>query len=252
MNTNTKNFKQALLTLLSCLMLTGCPLDGDDGKSGAVGVDGVDGVDGINCWDTNSNRTNDPDEDINGDGVWDAKDCSTQIQSAQNPQVEFNHQHFCEAFALLPTPQYPAGCPSATHSPPTGTLFPMTAGQFDGTFNTCSDLSIVTKTDSTGSSVQAYWSLQGGYIGYKKEFYLGDRDLCRTECENDTDCVAAFFRPQPTTQAGECSIIYHSDTVQPYERICGVGVTTQTLTLSPQEVCLGSLSSQNNWWAICP
>lgn len=33
------------------------------------------GTDGISCWDLNGNRVNDPEEDINGDGVFDALDC---------------------------------------------------------------------------------------------------------------------------------------------------------------------------------
>ncbi|GAF75988.1 unnamed protein product, partial [marine sediment metagenome] len=33
------------------------------------------GTDGISCWDFNGNRVNDPEEDINGDGVFDALDC---------------------------------------------------------------------------------------------------------------------------------------------------------------------------------
>ena len=36
---------------------------------------GKDGTDGINCWDSNGNGIDDPAEDANGDGVWDARDC---------------------------------------------------------------------------------------------------------------------------------------------------------------------------------
>ena len=36
---------------------------------------GVAGLNGINCWDTNQNGINDPSEDINSDGNWNALDC---------------------------------------------------------------------------------------------------------------------------------------------------------------------------------
>ena len=36
---------------------------------------GTPGVDGLNCWDTNGNGVQDPTEDINNDGSWDALDC---------------------------------------------------------------------------------------------------------------------------------------------------------------------------------
>lgn len=39
------------------------------------GQPGADGAPGINCWDLNGNGADDPEEDVNGDGVWDALDC---------------------------------------------------------------------------------------------------------------------------------------------------------------------------------
>ena len=39
------------------------------------GQPGIDGINGLSCWDLNGNGDPDPDEDINGDGVWDALDC---------------------------------------------------------------------------------------------------------------------------------------------------------------------------------
>ena len=54
------------LTLIT-LLLSGCPLEGDDG---------IAGLNGIDCWDINENRENDIDEDINKDGVWTAADIS--------------------------------------------------------------------------------------------------------------------------------------------------------------------------------
>ncbi len=48
---------------------------GPPGPAGPAGPAGAAGANGINCWDTNGNGMNDPAEDTNGDGVWDATDC---------------------------------------------------------------------------------------------------------------------------------------------------------------------------------
>jgi len=56
--------------------LTGC--EGDDGNAGATGPagsSGADGSDGLACWDLNGNGVGDPEEDTNGDGVFDSLDC---------------------------------------------------------------------------------------------------------------------------------------------------------------------------------
>jgi len=50
-------------------------LPGLDGADGTDGADGADGTDGVNCWDTNGDGVQDPSEDINGDGEWNALDC---------------------------------------------------------------------------------------------------------------------------------------------------------------------------------
>jgi len=42
---------------------------------GQPGAPGADGDPGLSCWDLNGNGKADADEDINGDGVWDALDC---------------------------------------------------------------------------------------------------------------------------------------------------------------------------------
>jgi hypothetical protein len=52
---------------------------GPTGPQGIVGVTGPTGATGLNgtpCWDMNGNGINDPSEDINSDGVWDANDCA--------------------------------------------------------------------------------------------------------------------------------------------------------------------------------
>src|ERR1051325_7107196 len=49
---------------------------GPTGRSGANGATGANGTNGIHCWDTNGNGVNDPSEDLNSDGNWDALDCA--------------------------------------------------------------------------------------------------------------------------------------------------------------------------------
>jgi hypothetical protein len=80
------------LLLLATLALVGClttiqdePIEGPPGPAGPQGPAGIQGpqgpagpagADGIDCWDLNANGTLDAaTEDINGDGVGDARDC---------------------------------------------------------------------------------------------------------------------------------------------------------------------------------
>lgn len=49
---------------------------GAQGDKGDSGQPGRNGSAGINCWDLNSNSVADPDEDVNADGVIDARDCA--------------------------------------------------------------------------------------------------------------------------------------------------------------------------------
>jgi len=46
------------------------------GPTGATGAIGTNGLNGISCWDLNGNGVNDPAEDINSDGNWNAADCA--------------------------------------------------------------------------------------------------------------------------------------------------------------------------------
>jgi hypothetical protein len=66
--------------------LAGC--EGDDGAPGADGANGADGAAGLACWDTNGNGIGDPEEDINGDGVWDALDCQAGANPVELAKVE--------------------------------------------------------------------------------------------------------------------------------------------------------------------
>lgn len=232
-----------IFIFLSSFALSGCPLEGDDGTTGLIGAQGLAG---INCWDTNEDSVNDADEDINKDGYWTVADCGATTAAPQNQDAILNFQHFCEAFANLG--EYPDGCPSITHTPPTGTLTYMDAGQFDGTYNTCSDLSIV--TESSVTPVQAFWTLQGGYIAKTQTLAKADIIQCETTCNNDANCVAAYFVDITGTLTGTCNIMYHSDTISAYRHICGIDAGD----VAAPDMCLSSLGSTGTiaWWAICP
>ena len=58
---------------------------GPQGPVGAAGPQGLAGTNGINCWDLNGNGTNDPTEDVNGDGLFNSTDCSVGIVGPQGP-----------------------------------------------------------------------------------------------------------------------------------------------------------------------
>lgn len=58
---------------LDCRGLAG-PV-GPAGPAGPAGANGLNGANGINCWDSNGDGIDDPGEDTNGDGVWNADDC---------------------------------------------------------------------------------------------------------------------------------------------------------------------------------
>ncbi|TND07510.1 MAG: OmpA/MotB domain-containing protein [Bacteroidetes bacterium] len=49
---------------------------GAAGTAGATGPAGANGINGINCWDIDGDGVQDPAEDINTDGSWDALDCA--------------------------------------------------------------------------------------------------------------------------------------------------------------------------------
>jgi hypothetical protein len=70
------------IIISSMLILSGCPLEGDNGPVGTNGVDGtngtngVDGIAGLSCWDLNEDGAKTlPDEDTNTDGVVNVYDC---------------------------------------------------------------------------------------------------------------------------------------------------------------------------------
>lgn len=233
-------FKVAIGIVL-LLNLSGCRFDGDSGSNGAVG---------INCWDLNQNRLDDIDEDINNDGEWDVHDCAGPSSAGQNPDVDFNHQHFCAAFANLG--QYPDGCPSNTHTPPSGTLTQLTTTSWydDGMGNeySCNQpppdngpVSIKEKNN------QYYWSVEGGFVASKKTIDGLDElqnDTCYNDCLSDSDCIASWANSYlvGNTVVYDCYLFHHSDTVSPWEERCGLN----------KQDCFSALISVQRWNALCP
>lgn len=57
---------------------------GTAGPIGATGPQGPLGIHGINCWDANGNGTNDPVEDTNNDGLFNAADCKVALPLGQS------------------------------------------------------------------------------------------------------------------------------------------------------------------------
>jgi hypothetical protein len=248
------------IILFSCFILTGCPLDGDNGKvgtdgtDGIDGIDGIDGVDGINCWDINSNRTNDPEEDINSDGTWNTDDCTTQTKVTQNPSVEFNHQHICEAFANLG--QYPEGCPSTSHTKPAGELKQITGMLQDGTGNKAFSCNYPPNNGSLSveeRNGQFHWVLEGSFIANTQVITFEDEldeDLgnsCLDICKSDPDCVAslALSRQPVGNIVYDCHIFHSSDTVDPLERFCSNLIDDCILSS-------GVLLAAQRWGLTCP
>lgn len=239
-------------------MLSGCPLEGDSGKDGVNGINGVDGVDGgdgadgadgINCWDTNGDGINDASEDTNSDGVWDTKDCLPKSKPEQNPQVELNHQHICEAFANLG--QYPEGCPSAVHSNPSGTLQRITALLADGLGNgvNCDYPPNNGLLSAKPKGNEYFWHLEGGFIADVTTIEAVDElenNTCFTICQADSKCIASWAELQdaPGT-AYKCHLFYHSDTVPAWTHRCGLAYADCARRT-------GALSTAQRWSTICP
>jgi len=236
---------------------------GEQGPQGLAGAVGETGAAGINCWDSNTNNINDVGEDINGDGVWNTLDCRTTITDTQSPEVVFNHQHMCEAFANLM--QYPEGCPSASHSVPTGTITQIFPAQLfdDGTgtggYTSCTatpgdgllTINMRDVVNSEGNDEKhAYYELEGAYIAadiiMSKNAVILD-GACKARCENDSKCIGSNAI-QKTSEAMSCRIFYHSDSVSKYERLCAIAPSAALAG----EICQLGLGNANRWTAKCP
>ncbi|WP_068544600.1 collagen-like protein [Thalassotalea crassostreae] len=252
-----------LSILITSLTLFAC--DGDDGSTGTAGTQGpqgptgaqgpqgATGSSGVNCWDLNGNGVNEVSEDTNLDGLWTAQDCQTVKSLAQTQEATLNHQHFCEAFAELG--KYPEGCPSDTHTVPTGTLTKMTSDTFfaDGAdgFESCA----ITPNQGllsikyNASQNLSYWVLEGAYIANQTTMSLTeviDNNACFNECDNDPDCIASVAS-KSTNESFECLTFYHSDTISQWEQLCGVSFPGTT----PSGLCIAALDDQR-WSSKCP
>jgi hypothetical protein len=99
--------------------------------NGQNGTTGPAGANGFSCWDLNGNGTNDPTEDINGDGVYNGLDCTGPagsigpqgIQGVAGPQG-------------IPGPQGPQGIPG-----PIGPQGPPVTANFFGVYATRTTIS---------------------------------------------------------------------------------------------------------------
>ena len=251
-------FKLITISLLT-LLLTGCPLEGDNGSTGPQGAAGVAG---INCWDLNGNGTNDRDEDTNHDGLWDAYDCGFNSDLSQNQTVELNHQHMCEALAANAI--YPVGCPSAAHTVPTGTLTRMISTNFfdDGTGNrllSCGDspsngllsISLRDFVNSDGVTVkEGWWELEGGYIAKSGTMSIFEsvNGGCQNLCAADANCIASVAVRQ-SSESSSCRLYYHSDTAIKYERFCGREIPG---VFKAEDQCKLTLAANAIWSSKCP
>ncbi|MFA0655876.1 hypothetical protein [Vibrio sp. 10N.222.49.C12] len=252
------------------MMLTGCPIDGATGEQGSIGAtgpQGATGLDGINCWDTNENRVDDANEDINADGLWDVNDCASVAATSvsQNLSVDLNHQHICEALANLG--QYPQGCPSVTHITPnaTGDFRQISFMLDDGSGNTAFSCGfppnngLLTLEKNQLDQVY-YWKLEGGFVASATVIALEDElgadignpsNSCLDLCENDPECIASYAESKTVFSGNtrnivyNCALFHHSDTIQPFEKACDDKLANCGTTS-------GVLSASQRWAVRCP
>jgi uncharacterized protein (TIGR02145 family) len=71
-----------LQSQINNIQLTPGP-QGEQGDVGPAGPPGAEGSNGLSCWDLNGDDIADADEDVNGDGYWNALDCQGSGVSIQ-------------------------------------------------------------------------------------------------------------------------------------------------------------------------
>ena len=77
--------------------------------------------------------------------------------------------------------------------------------------------------------------------------------MCNASCLADARCFASVAQKLSGTQAHECLIFYHSDTVTKYEHPCGVDVDSGGARLfDARDVCTSGMGVENRWTAKCP
>ncbi|EPN4980128.1 hypothetical protein ACT0HR_003516 [Vibrio alginolyticus] len=236
--------KKLVLICFAAMLLSGCPLDGDNGTVGPQGEAG------ISCWDINGDGVQDASEDVNGDGQFTAADCQALTSIEQHPEAKFNFKSFCDAFANLG--QYPDGCPSAAPTLPTGSLVRIIGDQFADNNR---DPEFIESLQSALLSIRvdgsvAYWSLHNSYVVDQFSFSAADlNDPCKTACEGDGLCVAAYAVKNSGATSYTCNVFHYSDTLTvPWEGFCGV----DTGNLSAADSCGDNVGDGFRWYALDP
>jgi hypothetical protein len=128
---------------------------------GAAGPQGLAGTNGINCWDLNGNGTNDPTEDVNGDGLFNSTDCSVGIVGPQGPAGPAGAAGAQGPIGLTGPagavgPQGPIGLTG-----PAGPTWQITSDNFTPAGN----LQIITTLPQTVTSTNQAWLVGGNNFG---------------------------------------------------------------------------------------
>ncbi|SES65338.1 collagen-like protein [Thalassotalea agarivorans] len=258
---------KSLTIVAVCILLAGCPLDGDDGKSGAAGPQGIQGPQGlagpqgdrgIDCWDINNDGIDDANEDTNGDGQFDSADCRVLPFADQHPELKFNHKSICDAFANLTPPAFPNGCPTSTagSTKPSGSIVRIDGNQF-------SDIDADPDTLESGQSAflsirydgsVAYWSLKNAYIVNQFTFPANTTEgrVCEKACglpDGDADCIASYATFLPGATTFSCSVFHYTDSVvEPWEKLCGGGSDRD----GAMQICTDNTGDAFRWYALDP
>ncbi len=134
---------------------------GATGPQGPAGTNGTNGSDGIACWDLDGDGVQDPSEDINNDGSWDANDCqgAQGVAGPQGPQGP----------AGATGPQGPQGPTGATGPQgPVGATGPQGPAGTNGT---------------NGSDGIACWDLDGDGVQDPSEDINNDGNWDANDCQ---------------------------------------------------------------------
>jgi len=271
-----KAIKKSIVVIFVCTIITGCPLEGDKGDPGTVDTNVIQSVvsstPGLNCWDINFNGAQDiGEEDRNLDGLVDINDCHVDADRVrQNPDAEYRHEKICKAFHALGLAATDAGalaalgCHSLSAAPVLGTVQEMTApivvtNKF--IINDKNDGSpgdnILFTNQITAPIGLIYKLKMNAYIAKNSTFDIlatGNWGQCKTICENDNECIAAFaewledrnlHHGATKSSAGVCHIFHRSDALdRAWEQTCGFTLTGEPV----EEACASFAQNQMHLW----
>lgn len=153
-------------------------------------------------------------------------------EAIQTHQATFDQKHLCEAFHALNL-SAPAleklGCPSTPTLRVEGVVSThLSAADFSrNNFDVCGILQV--KTDDQFSPWW-YWNVKGGFVAQTTQLpvLVGDyRQVCRSQCANDTKCIAAWLEWKDVhDEFATCRIFHHSDALaaagNDWHHICGL------------------------------